>query len=67
MIPKLSKEFNELQQQLDALLRQVKPFSHQQQNFKPGATSWSMLQICRHLIQSETQINKYLRKKNTGC
>lgn len=67
MIPQLAKEFNQLQHQLDVLLQQVKPFTHQQQNFKPGGTSWSMLQICRHLIQSETQINKYLRKKILGA
>jgi hypothetical protein len=36
MVPSLQKEFNELQQLLNELLQQVKPLSHEQQNFNPN-------------------------------
>lgn len=63
----LNKEFNNLEDQLDALLVMVKPLNHAQQNFKPGTDSWSILQVFRHMIQSEDQINRYLRKKILGA
>jgi uncharacterized damage-inducible protein DinB len=67
MIPSLAKEFNDLQLQLDELLQKVNPLCHEQQNFKPGGNSWSILQVFRHLMQSEGQINNYLRKKFLGA
>lgn len=66
MLPSLEKEFTRLEQQLDHLLSLVKPLSNQQQNFKPDPGTWSILQVFRHMMQSEGQINKYLRKKIQG-
>lgn len=58
MTPSLKTEFNKLEQQQNALFQKVKPLSHAQQNFKPDANSWSMLQVFRHLMQSVSDINK---------
>lgn len=66
MISTLDKEFDKLEQQLENLLRMVRPLTEGQQNFKPHANAWSILQIFRHLMQSEGQINKYVRKKILG-
>jgi uncharacterized damage-inducible protein DinB len=63
----LNKEFKNLEDQLDALLHKVKPLRHDQQNFKPDPGAWSILQVFRHMIQSEGQINRYLRKKILGA
>lgn len=67
MIHSLNTEVSKLEKQLDELLQMVKPLSSKQQNFKPDANSWSMLQVFRHMMQSEGQINKYLRKKILGA
>ncbi len=66
MINALAVAFNRLEAQLDSLLHKVEPLSHAQQNLKPDASSWSILQIFRHMMQSEGQILKYLRKKIQG-
>ena len=66
MVNSLDTEISKLERQLDELLQMVKPLSRKQQNFKPDANSWSMLQMFRHMMQSEGQINKYLRKKILG-
>ncbi len=66
MISSLNTAFNKLEKQLDDLLQKVKPLSDKQQNFKPDTHSWSILQVFRHLMQSEGQINKYLHKKILG-
>lgn len=67
MIKSLDKEFNKLEVQQDLLLQMAKPLSPAQQNFKPGDNAWSILQVFRHLMQSEGQINQYLRKKILGA
>jgi uncharacterized damage-inducible protein DinB len=67
MISSLDTELSKLDNQLDELLQMVKPLSSKQQNFKPDANSWSMLQVFRHMMQSEGQIHKYLRKKILGA
>lgn len=67
MINSLNAEFTRLEKQLDDLLLTVKTLSPGQQNFKPDAKSWSILQVFRHMMQSEGQINKYLRKKILGA
>lgn len=66
MLPSLEKEFTRLEHQLDQLLDMVKPLNSQQQNYKPDPATWSILQVFRHMMQSEGQINKYLRKKIQG-
>lgn len=66
MINSLQKEFNKLEKQLEDLLQTAKKLNAKQQNFKPGADSWSILQIFRHMMQSEGQIIKYLQKKILG-
>jgi uncharacterized damage-inducible protein DinB len=66
MINSLKISFDRLEQQLDYLLQKVKTLRSEQQNFKPDAHAWSILQIFRHMMQSEGQINKYLRKKILG-
>ncbi len=63
----LNREFKHLEEQLEVLLHMVKPLSYAQQNFKPDPDSWSILQVFRHMIQSEGQINRYLRKKILGA
>lgn len=63
----LDLAFNRLEKQLDNLLQMVKTLSSEQQNFKPDGRSWSILQVFRHMMQSEGQINKYLRKKILGA
>jgi uncharacterized damage-inducible protein DinB len=67
MISSLNTAFNYLEKQLDDLLLKVKPLSSEQQNFKPDSHSWSILQVFRHMMQSEGQIIKYLRKKILGA
>jgi uncharacterized damage-inducible protein DinB len=67
MISSLDTELSKLDKQLDELLQMVRPLSSRQQNFKPDANSWSILQVFRHMMQSEGQINKYLRKKILGA
>jgi uncharacterized damage-inducible protein DinB len=67
MITSVDKEFTRLEEQLDLLMQMVKPLSHEQQNFKPSANAWSILQVFRHMMQSEGQINQYLRKKILGA
>jgi DinB superfamily len=67
MSPSVNEEFIKLERQLDDLLQLVRPLSHAQQNFKPDPESWSILQVFRHMIQSEGQINNYLRKKILGA
>jgi hypothetical protein len=67
MISSVDKEFTRLEVQLDLLLQMVKPLNPAQQNFKPGANAWSILQVFRHMMQSEGQINQYLRKKILGA
>ncbi|MBL7806646.1 MAG: DinB family protein [Saprospiraceae bacterium] len=62
----LTIAFDRLETQLDTLLRTVEPLSHAQQNSKPDAGSWSILQVFRHMMQSEGQILRYLRKKIQG-
>jgi hypothetical protein len=66
MINALAIAFDRLETQLDSLLQMVEPLSHAQQNLKPDASSWSILQVFRHMMQSEGQILKYLRKKIQG-
>ena len=66
MSASMNEEFNKLERQLDDLLQIVRPLSYAQQNFKPETNSWSTLQVFRHMIQSEGQINLYLRKKILG-
>ncbi|OWY24044.1 DinB family protein [Sphingobacteriales bacterium UPWRP_1] len=66
MISSLKPAFDKLEKQLDDLLQTVKPLSSEQQNFKPDAHTWSILQVFRHMMQSEGQIIKYLQKKILG-
>jgi uncharacterized damage-inducible protein DinB len=66
MINSLTLAFNKLEKQLEDLLQTVKTLSSEQQNFKPNSNSWSILQVFRHLMQSEGQIIKYLQKKILG-
>jgi uncharacterized damage-inducible protein DinB len=66
MISSLTLAFNKLEKQLEDLLQTVKTLSSEQQNFKPDSRSWSMLQVFRHMMQSEGQIIKYLQKKILG-
>jgi uncharacterized damage-inducible protein DinB len=66
MVHSVSKNFTRLEKQMEELLKMVEPLSHIQQNFKPAAGEWSILQVFRHLIQSEGQINNYLQKKILG-
>ena len=60
-------KFNRLEKQLDELLQMVATLDSRQQNFKPDARSWSILQVFRHMMQSEGQIIRYLRKKILGA
>lgn len=66
MINSLKTSFDKLEKQLDDLLQKVKMLRSEQHNFKPDAHSWSILQIFRHMMQSEGQIVKYLQKKILG-
>ena len=66
MVTSLKSEFDNLENQLDKLLQTVKQLTNEQQNFKPDTSSWSILQVFRHMMQSEGQILKYLRKKILG-
>lgn len=67
MISALENEFTKLEHQLAELQQMVKPLSAAQQNFRPETDGWSILQVFRHLIQSEGQINRYLHKKILGA
>lgn len=66
MIPAIDTLYKNLQNLLDELLHQVSQLSYAQQNYKPAPDSWSILQIFRHMIQSEEKIYFYLSKKILG-
>jgi hypothetical protein len=66
MVISLKTAFSRLEMQLDNLLQIVKVLTYNQQNFKPEPGSWSILQVFRHMMQSEGQILKYLQKKILG-
>ncbi|MBL7817033.1 MAG: DinB family protein [Saprospiraceae bacterium] len=66
MAASVNSAFNKLEKQLNDLFQRVEMLSDEQQNFKPDPQSWSILQVFRHMMQSEGQIDKYLRKKILG-
>lgn len=63
MAPSIQGKIDELTIQLDEILEATKAFRHEQLNFKPSASEWSILQVIQHLITAETHTNLYLRKK----
>ncbi len=62
-VPSIEKEIEELTVQLDEILEAIRALSHEQLNFKPSASEWSILQVIQHLITAEKHTNLYLRKK----
>ncbi len=49
--------------QLDEILERTKGLNHDQLNFRPSDSNWSILEVFQHLITAETHTNIYLRKK----
>jgi len=52
-----------LNRELGLLFRDLKKYSDNDLNWKPGEGKWSVLQIMEHLILAESLSQKYLEKK----
>jgi hypothetical protein len=55
--------FNELEINRHSLLEKLDVISNDLLKFTPNTASWSILQVCHHLIVSEELSLKYLNKK----
>ena len=61
--PKLEKRLKLLDKKLNLLLEELKYYSEDQLNRKPGEGKWSVIQIMHHLLLAETGSYNYLQKK----
>ena len=66
MLPQLEKLYQKLEKERQQLLTIIAGHSHEQQNFKSAPESWSMLEVCQHLIKAEGNTVIYLNKKYLG-
>ena len=66
MIVKLEPYFRKLEKQRKNLFKQLDQLSEEQLQYKPDANSWSIVQVCWHLIKAEENSAKYMRKKLKG-
>ena len=66
MNPAFEKGIKKINAQLDEVIERAGKYSHQQLNFKPSKSEWSIMQVFQHMIMAETNTNIYLRKKILG-
>lgn len=59
----VKNQLDALNSELGLLFRDLKKFSDEDLNWKPGEGKWSVLQIMEHLILAELISQKYLEKK----
>lgn len=62
MNPRIEIALEKLSRQLEEIIERANRLNHDQLNFKPSVTSWSILQVFQHLITAEKHTNLYLRK-----
>jgi|GEM_PF-386416 len=55
--------FDKAETDRNQLLSHLSTKTEQELNFKPSPESWSMIQVAHHLIQAETGVYLYLKKK----
>lgn len=60
---KLEKRLKLLDKKLNQLLEELKYYSEDQLNRKPGVGKWSVIQVMHHLLLAETGSLNYLQKK----
>ena len=61
--PKLDAKLKVLDKKLNLLLEELKVYSDDQLNRKPGAKEWSVIQVMHHLMLVESGSQRYLEKK----
>lgn len=67
MHKKLAVRFQDLEHSRHALLVLTEGYSQQQLLFNPADNQWSMAQVMKHLVMTETQILQYvLRRMEKG-
>ncbi len=59
----VKNQLDSLNSDLSALFRDLKKYSDDDLNWKPGEGKWSVLQIMEHLILAESLSQQYLEKK----
>ena len=63
MDPKLDKRLKLLDKKLNQLLEELKYYSEDQLNRKPGEGKWSVIQVMHHMLLAETGSLNYIQKK----
>jgi hypothetical protein len=61
--PKIEQRLNILDKKLNLLLEELKVYSDDQLNRKPGKDKWSVIQNMHHLLLVEQASQRYLEKK----
>jgi hypothetical protein len=59
----VAKLFQKLETSRLTILSLTEGFSEQQLNFKPSPQEWSMAQVIKHLVMTETQILQYVQRR----
>jgi uncharacterized damage-inducible protein DinB len=59
----IEKLFQKLEYSRHALIALTKEYSDSQLTFKPGKDEWSMAQVMKHLVMTETQILQYIQRR----
>lgn len=60
---KINRLFNALECSKLEMLSFTKQYSEEQVSFKPGTEEWSMVQVVKHLVMTETQILQHIQKR----
>jgi uncharacterized damage-inducible protein DinB len=63
MQKKLENLFLNLENARHHIISLTEGYTNQQLNFKPGEDEWSMAQVIKHLVMTETQILHYVQKR----
>jgi hypothetical protein len=63
MQKKTEKLFQNLENTRYALLSLTEGYTESQLNFKPATGEWSMAQVIKHLVMTETQILQYVQRR----
>ena len=63
MTPKIAQQLQQINQDLDELVEELKKFSEAELCRCPGDGQWSALQTMYHLVQAEALSLKYVQKK----
>ena len=63
MRAQLHQDLDQLNVELEALLKNLENYSHEQLNQSPAPNKWSAIQVMHHLMLSEQLSMKYCQKK----